>query len=123
MARWPNKVTDSNYPQPGAVVSYGDAGELYDDNDVDQIFVVVSQPNGSFAAGRWFHSRNTNTGKIDNDVEKYFIDSATREDRVEKLSGARSLEWRREICTPSNALLIKASIGQNSRSCRRVLNK
>jgi hypothetical protein len=123
MTRWPNKTTDANYPQPGAVVSYGDAGEPYDDNEVDQIFAVVSQPNGGFAAGRWFHSRDTKTGKVSNDVERYIIDPATGKDRVEQLSGARSLEWRRMICTPSSALLSKASIGQNSRSCKRVLNK
>jgi hypothetical protein len=123
MARWPNKTPDANYPQPGAVVSYGDAGEPYDDDMVDQVFAVVLQPNGGFAAGSWFHSRNTKTGKVSNDVEKFYIDLTTGEDRVEQLSGERSLEWRREICTPSNVLLIKASIGQNSKSCRRVLNK
>jgi len=123
MARWPNKTPDANYPQPGAVVSYGDAGEPYDDDMVDQVFSVVLQPNGGFAAGSWFHSRNTKTGKVSNDVEKFYIDLTTGEDRVEQLSGERSLEWRREICTPSNVLLIKASIGQNSKSCRRVLNK
>jgi len=121
-ARWPNKTVDPNYPQPGAVVSYGDAGEPYDDNVVDQVFAVVSQPNGGFAAGRWFHSRDTKTGKIDNDVEKYSFDPATGEDHVEKLTGSQSLAWRREICTPSYAL-IKASIGQDSKACQKVLEQ
>ena len=121
-ARWPNKTVDQKYPQPGAVVSYGDAGEPYDDDVVDQIFAVVSQPDGEFSAGSWFHSRNTKTGKIDDDVEKYFFDPETGKDRVEKLTGAPSLAWRREICTSSN-FLIKASIGQDSMSCRRVLSR
>jgi hypothetical protein len=120
-ARWPNKIVDPNYPQPGAVVSYGDAGEPYDDDVVDQVFAVVSLPNGAFAAGSWFHSRDVKTGKIDNDVERYSFDPVTREDRVEKLIGSQSLAWRREICNPSN-VLIKASIGLDSKSCRRVLS-
>jgi hypothetical protein len=119
-ARWHNKTVDPNSPQPGAVVSYGDAGEPYDDDAVDQVFAVVSQANGGFAAGSWFHSRDTKTGKIDDDVEKYSFDLVTSKDRVEKLIGAQSLAWRREICTPSNAL-IKASVGQDSKSCRRIL--
>ena len=122
IARWPNKMVDPNYPQPGAVVSYGDAGEPYDDNIVDQIFAVVSLPDGRFAAGSWYHSRDTKTGKIKNDVVRYSIDSATSKDRVETLNGAQSLEWRREICTQSNALT-KAGIGQNSKSCQKVLEQ
>jgi hypothetical protein len=121
-ARWPNKTVDPNYPQPGAVVSYGDAGEPYDDDVVDQVFAVVSQPNGGFAAGSWFHSRDTKTGKIDNDVEKYSFDPATGEDLIEKLTGSQSLAWRREICASSNAL-IKAGIGQNLKSCQKVLEQ
>jgi hypothetical protein len=119
-ARWQNKTVDPNYPQPGAVVSYGDAGEPYDDDVVDQIFAVVSLPDGSFAAGSWYHSRDTKTGKIQNDVERYSIDQATGKDLIEKLTGAQSLEWRRKICTQSNALT-KASIGQDSKSCRNIL--
>ena len=119
-ARWPNKNGSTDSPQPGAVMSYGDAGEPYDDNEVDQVFAVVSQPDGSFAAGSWFHSRNTKTGKTENDVEKYSIDPATGEERIEKLSGARSLEWRRRICSPPNSQ-IKVMIGQNSKACQNVL--
>jgi hypothetical protein len=119
-ARWPNKTVDPNYPQPGAVVSYGDAGEPYDDDVVDQVFAVVSLPDGGFAAGSWFHSRDTKTGKISDDVEKYFFDPATGEDHVEKLNGSQSLTWKREICTPSN-VLTKAGIGQDSKSCLKVL--
>jgi hypothetical protein len=121
-ARWQNKTVDPHYPQPGAVVSYGDAGEPYDDDVVNQVFAVVSQPNGDFAAGSWFHSRDTKTGKIDDDVKRYFFDPATSKDRVEKLTGAQSLAWRREICTPSNAL-VKANIGQDSKLCRNILRK
>jgi hypothetical protein len=119
-ARWQNKTQDPNYPQPGAVVSYGDAGEPYDDDVVDQIFAVVSQPNGGFAAGSWYHSQDTKTGKVDDDVEKYYFDSATSTDRIEKLNGDPALTWAREICKSSNAL-IKVSIGQDSKSCRRIL--
>jgi len=121
-ARWPNKSVDPKYPQPGAVVSYGDAGEPYTDDVVDQVFAVVSLSNGGFASGSWFHSRDTKTGKIGNDVEKYSFDPLTGVDRVEKLDGSQSLAWRRVLCTPSSAL-IKAGIGQTSRACQKILKQ
>jgi hypothetical protein len=119
-ARWPNNKGDPQNPQPGAVVSYGDAGEPYDDNEVDQIFAVLSQPDGSFAAGSWFRSRNPKTGKIDEDVEKYFVDQTTGADRVEKLSGAQAFRWERQICTESKNA-IKLSVGQGSETCSSAL--
>ena len=119
-ARWTNKTKDQNYPQPGAVIFFGDAGEPYDDDDVDQIFGVVSEAKGGFAVGSWFHSHNTKTGKIEEDVERYSIDPVSGEDHVEKLSGQAALIWERKICSQSN-ILIQPTIGQDSKSCRSVL--
>jgi hypothetical protein len=119
-ARWPNKKGNAGYPQPGAIVSYGDAGEPYDDNDVDQIFAVVYQPDGGFSVGSWFHSRDTKSGKIDDDVERYSIDPATGEDRVERLIGDPALKWEHELCSQSNTP-VGPNIGQSSKACRRVL--
>jgi hypothetical protein len=119
-ARWPNKKGNADYPQPGAVVSYGDAGEPYDDNDVDQIFAVVNQPDGGFAVGSWFHSRDTKTGKINDDVERYSIDPATGKDRVERLIGDSALKWARELCSQSNTPA-GPNVGQSSKACRGAL--
>lgn len=119
-ARWPNKSTrDSTYPQPGAVVLMTDVGDPYDDNDVDQVFAVVAQPNDQFAVGSWVHSRNSKSGKSDDDVERYSIDPATKDDHVEKLNGNAALGWEREVCTESR-ILIQPSIGQKSKACRAV---
>jgi hypothetical protein len=119
-ARWPNDKGDAQNPQPGAVVSYGDAGEPYDDNEVDQIFAIVLQPNGSFAAGSWFHSRNTKTRKTDDVVARFSADPLTGEEHVENLSGVQASEWKREICTQSSTP-IKPSVGQGSKACKGVL--
>jgi hypothetical protein len=120
-ARWPDNKSVPDDPQAGAVVSYGDAGEPYDDDVVDQIFAVVPHPEGSFAVGSWFHSRNSKTGKIDaNDVVRYSVDPATGNDRVEKLVGAAALDWERRICAqPSSPS--GPNIGQSSKTCQRVL--
>ncbi len=119
-ARWPNKTQNSAYPQPGVVALMTDVGDPYDDDDVEQVFAVIPQINNGFAVGFWMHSRNTKTGKTDDDVERYSVDSATNEDRIEKLKGTDALSWERQICTESNRL-IEPSIGQQSRACRRIL--
>jgi hypothetical protein len=97
-----------------------DVGDPYDDNVVDQVFAVVKQPNDRFAVGNWIHTRNSKTGKIDDAVVRYSIDPTTAEDRVEELTGPAALSWERQICNPSN-LLIQPSNGQDSKSCRRIL--
>lgn len=117
-ARWvPSKHPDS--PHPGAVMLLGDVGAPYDDNEVDQVFAIVPQPNKSFAAGSWFHSRDRKTGKTDEDVVRYAIDPLTGKDLVEELSGPAALGWKREVCTASNTLT-KLSVGQNSKACRLI---
>jgi len=119
-ARWTNKTQAGKYPQPGAVALMTDVGDPYDDNDVDQVFAVVAQPGNGFAAGSWFHSRNTKTGKVDDDLELYSIDSSSGDDRTQKLVGQAALNWERRICTQSN-ILIQPALGQNSKACRNVL--
>jgi len=117
-ARWSNKTQGTDYPHPGAVALMTDIGE--DDNEVELVFAVVEQPSGSFSVGSWVHSRDSQTGKTDDDVERYSIDSATKEDRVEKLTGQAALNWKRQICTKSN-ISIQPSTGQDSNACRNVL--
>lgn len=120
-ARWPNKTQNGNYPQPGAVALMTDVGDPYDDDDVDQVFATVPQPGNHFAVGSWFHSRNTKTGKVEDDVERYSIDPKTGNERIEKLVGQAALNWERRICTQSN-LLIQPGIGQDSKACKRILS-
>jgi len=121
-ARWPNKTQDAKFPQPGAVVKMTDVGDPYDDDVVDQIFAVVSQPDKCFAVGSWTHSRNTKNGKVEDSVERYSIDPGTQEDRVERLTGQVALSWERQICNPSN-LLIQPRNGQDSKACRSILRE
>jgi hypothetical protein len=117
-----DKSNDVNFPQPGAIVVNGDVGEPYDGSDAEQVFAIVSQPSGGFAAWSWLHSRDLKTGKVEEDVERYSFDSTTQEDRTEKLTGAAALDWERTICTSSNNLL-SISNGQDSKACRSVLKK
>jgi len=122
-ARWPNNPVNSASPAlPGAVVDIGDMGMPYDDNDVDQIYAFVKQPENSFAIGTWIYSRNTVTGKIEQDVERYSIDPKTGKDRTEKLTGQAALDWKRVICSPEN-VITQANSGQNSKTCRKILPK
>jgi hypothetical protein len=119
-ARWLNKTQDSNYPQPGAAELITDIAEE-DANQVELVFAVIAQPNGSFAVGSWVHSRNSKTGKTEDDVERYSIDPVTKEDRVEKLDGRAALNWEREICTESS-ISMNPSSGQDSKACRGALH-
>jgi hypothetical protein len=122
-ARWPNNPLNSASPAlPGAVVDIGDMGMPYDENDVDQIYAFVKQPDNRFAIGTWIYSRNTVTGKIEQDVERYSIDPKTGNDRTEKLSGQAALDWKRVICNRDN-ILTQASSGQDSRTCHKIMPK
>jgi hypothetical protein len=121
-ARWENETSKEKYPQPGVVVEMTDIGDPYDDDDVDQVFAVVGYPNNVYSVGRWTHSRNSKTGALRNDVEKYSIDPVTGKDQVQKLTGQAALVWEREICTQEK-ILIKPSIGQDSKACKSVLRK
>jgi hypothetical protein len=97
-----------------------DAGYPYDDDDVEQVFSVIAQPDKSFTVGSWVHTRDLKNGKTEDDVERYSIDPVTGDDHIEKLTGLAAQDWKRQICTPSNALL-QPSIGQASKVCRSVL--
>lgn len=121
VARWPNESPhDSTYPQPGALVLITDVRDPYEGYDVDQVFAVVAEPNDNFAVGSWVHSRNSKSGKSDDNVARYSIDPATKDDHVEKLKGNAALGWERELCTQSK-ILIQPSIGQKSKACRAVV--
>jgi hypothetical protein len=120
-ARWLNKGQDVRYPQPGAVALSTDIGEPYDDReDVDQVFAVVTLPNNDFAVGYWLHSRNSNAGKPEDDVERYSIDSPSGKDSVETLVGPKARAWERQLCTRSD-ILPTLSSGQNTKACRSVV--
>ncbi len=119
-ACWQSKSKDVRFPQPGVVVRMTDVGDPYDDDELDQIFAVVAQPAGGFAVGSWAHSRNTKTGNIEDDVERYSFDKESGKDRIEKLSGTPAVAWERIICIESN-VVAQPSFGQDSASCRRVL--
>ena len=99
-----------------------DVGDPYDDDVVDQVFAVITQPNSRFAAGSWTHSRNTKNGKVDNSVERYSVDPTTQEDRIGRLTGQAALSWESQIYNPTN-ILIQPSNGQDSNACRNVLRK
>jgi hypothetical protein len=119
-ARWPNKVQDVRYPQPGAV-ALTDIDDIYDDDreDVDQVFAVVTLPNNDFAVGFWLHSNNSKL-KLEDDVERYSIDPTSGRDIVERLVGPRARTWKRQICTRSDILRTLSS-GQNTKACRSVV--
>jgi hypothetical protein len=120
-ARWSNATDSLTYPQPGAVASMTDA-DADSDVEVDLVFAVVSQPNDGFAVGSWTRSRNSKSGKSDDDVERYSVDPITKEDHVEKLDGKAALNWERQICTESN-ISLRPSTGQNSEACRSAVRK
>ena len=122
-ARWADKPINPNDSTfPGVVVDIGDMGIPYDDNDVDQIYAFVKQSDNRFAIGTWTYSRNTATGKIEQEVERYSIDPKTGKDLTEKLTGKAALDWKQQICNRDNTLT-QANSGLDSKTCRKILPK
>lgn len=119
-ARWSNKPDDGSYPHPGAAVASTDLED--GDTEFELIFGLITKPDGGFLAGSWEQSRDSKTGKVEDDVERYTIDPATKEDRVEKLVGHAAIDLERQICTRSDNL-IQPSSGQDSEACKRILSK
>ena len=120
MARWPGEGLTDSSPQPGAGVVAGGVGEPYDDDEVSQVFGLIVQKSGQFAAGSWVRTRHERTRKIEDYVVRYSVDPMTAGDRVERLHGVSAVSWEREICTPSE-FLIAPSLGQDSAACRNVI--
>ena len=118
-ARWSGEGLTDTSDQPGAAVVAGGVGEPYDDDEVSQVFGLIVQQNGEFTAGSWVRTRNTKTGQVEDDIERYSVDPISAADRVEHLRGAAAVNWERAVCTPSQ-LLVAPSLGQDSAACREV---
>jgi hypothetical protein len=119
-ARWRSKTEEGAYPQPGAPAATTDVED--GDTELDLVFGLITKSDGSYFAGSWEQSRDSKTGKVENDIERYSIDPSTKEDRVDKLARRPAVELERQICTQSDNL-IQPSSGQNSEACKRVLAK
>ena len=120
--RWKGDKQAATYPHPGAIVRMTDAGEPYDDNECEQVFSVVEQPHGGFAAGYWLHSHNPRTGKNEEDVTRYSIDPASGKDIIENLRGSEAVNWERRICSES-PVVRNIAWGQDSKACQRALQR
>jgi hypothetical protein len=122
-ARWlSEKQKDSEYPHPGAVVFISDAGEPYEENvEVEQVFGVLTTDN-RISAASWYHSRNAKTGKIEDQVARYWVDQATGRDQVKELHGQEAQQLQSAICN-AKLLMTPPSIGQKSSACIAILKK
>jgi len=118
-ARWANK---ENPIQPGITLRVTDVGEPFTyEDDVDQVFAVLSSKDGVASIGTWYHSRDLATGKISDDVGRYFVDPSTGEDRSTVLTGSKAKEWELQLCEAGDSWSTPAR-GQSSRACKGVLN-
>jgi hypothetical protein len=115
-ARWVQKSEHVDYPQPGALVQETPED---DTNEVDQVFALVEGTSKSVEAGSWFHARNLQTGKIEDDVYRYWVDPTTDADHVDTVKGQAAVAWERKICDRSE-IVSEPGIGQDSKACRSV---
>jgi hypothetical protein len=122
-ARWSSQTQDGEHPQPGAVAFLSEMDQVSDFDEVDQVFAIVSRTGDTFAAGYWCQLRNTKTNRLTDNVARYSFDPKSGSDRVEKLTGSSATDWERLICSKSDFVLAKASLGQNSKACRKLLKK
>jgi hypothetical protein len=119
-ARWLNKTQSTPFPQPGAILNMTDAGDAFDGEDTQQIYAILSQPNGEFAVGTWLRLRNLKSGKLLEDVERCSINPTTQADVHTKLNGKVAVLWERELCEESK-ILMAPSGGQKSAACRMLV--
>jgi hypothetical protein len=117
-ARWANK---ENPDQPGITLRVTDVGDPYTDEDVDQVFAVLSPHDGIASVGTWYHSRDLATGKVTDGVSRFSVDPLTGKDRSTVLTGAEAREWELKLCKAADSSWGLA-IGQSSRTCKAVLS-
>ena len=116
-ARW--AAARADYPTGIAFFST-DVPDSDPDADIDQVFAVFAPQNGDAAVGTWYYSREHRTGKVTNDVMKFFVDPASGKERSLTLKGAEAAAWERQLCNAKDASL-ELRIGQDSKSCKRML--
>jgi hypothetical protein len=80
---------------------------------------LVEGTSKSVEAGSWFHARNLQTGKIEDDVYRYWVDPTTDADHVDTVKGQAAVAWERKICDRSE-IVSEPGIGQDSKACRSV---
>lgn len=117
-ARWANK---ENPDQPGIPVRVTDVGNPYTNEDVDQVFAVLAPKDSVAKVGTWYHSRDLTTGKLSDDVIRFFVDPSTGKDQSAVLSGSEAKAWEAQLCKATDSWSVPA-MGQSSQACKQILN-
>lgn len=117
-ARW---VNEKDPVRPGIAFLITDVGDPYTDEDVDQIFAVVTPRGGAAAVGTWYHSRDLSSGKITESASRFDVDPRTGEDKSIVLTGPAALKWELQLCKAAVSPY-GLSQGQSSRACKRVMS-
>jgi hypothetical protein len=122
-ARWKVEGLTDSSPQPGVGVVADLVADPDDFEDVTQVFGLIVEQSGGFAAGSWVRTRNLKTGKVTDQVERFTVDPATEGNRVEHLVGDAAVRWERALCKPSkpSQYLSAPSLGQDSAACHEVV--
>jgi hypothetical protein len=114
-ARWPSKEPDH---LPGILFMSSDAGVPYTDDDVDQVWAVMSPASGLASIGTWYHSRDLKTGKVTSVATKFSVGFAG-EEKSTALNGTAATLWERTLCKPADAVPSLMG-GQDSKSCKNL---
>lgn len=118
-ARWPNPKQPD---MPGILLQVTDVGDPYTDEDVDQVFAVLTNREKEAAVvGIWYWSKDLKTGKVSSTTTKYFVDPVTGKERSLVLTGKEAASFQSTLCHPEGGTL--ASGGQDSHSCKRTIKK
>lgn len=117
-ARWANEKSPDH---PGITLRVTDVGDPYTNEDVDQVFAVITPKNGVASIGTWYHSRDLATGKISDDVGMYSVDPSTGRDKSIVLTGPKAKEWELRLCHVKDSWLSPA-MGQSTRACKGLLS-
>lgn len=117
-ARWANK---ENLKQPGIVFLVTDVGDPYTNEDVDQVFALLSPHDSIASVGTWYHSRDLATGKVADGVARFSVDPSTGKDKSTVLTGMEAKEWELKLCKAADSPSGLA-IGQSSRACKGLLS-
>ncbi len=115
-ARWTN---DKDPNHPGIVFLITDVGDPYTNEDVDQVFALITPPDGVASVGTWYYSKDLSTGKISDAATKFSVDQATGKDKAISLSGPAAKTWELKLCEAAYSPF-GLSQGQSSRACKRI---
>jgi hypothetical protein len=118
-ARWSDPA-DKKHLSPGVLMVDEVCEGCTDDELTDEVFAILTKPNGNKIVGHWSRHKNVSTGKITDYVVRNTYDSKTGAETTTELHDNDAIALEKVLCSGKD-MVPQPSFGQNSKACRDLM--